>query len=66
MPLRDHPPLPPENAMWFWLHRNLGREPRWIFPDVLSGPGVRLHRLHFDNYDSLWPLLAEGDIGYVE
>ena len=66
MPLRDHPPLPPDNALWFWLHRNLGREPRWTFPDVLTGPGVHLHRLHFDNYDSLWPLLAEGDTHYVE
>ena len=66
MPLRDHPPLPPDHHLWFWLHRNLGREPRWTFPDVLTGPGVRLHRLHFDNYDSLWPLLAEGDTHYVE
>ncbi len=33
---------------------------------MLTGPGVRLHRLHFDNYDVLYPLLAEGDTSYVE
>jgi hypothetical protein len=52
--------------MWYWVHRNLGRTPRWSFPDGLKGPGVRLQRLHFDNYNELWPLLAQGDTTFIE
>ena len=62
----DHPTLPADHYLWYWLHRNMGRPPRWTFPDALTGPGVSLHRLHFDNYEALWPRLAQGDTAYVE
>ncbi|NJC28375.1 GNAT family N-acetyltransferase [Neolewinella antarctica] len=50
----------------FFIHRNLGRPPRWTFPGVITGYGLRCIRLSFENFDQLWPLLAEGDTTYVD
>ncbi|MEL7159666.1 MAG: hypothetical protein AAFN92_02820 [Bacteroidota bacterium] len=61
----DHPQLPHEDYPWFWLHRNLGRPPRWTFPNQLAGNELWCPRLTFDNFDSLWPILAKGDTTFI-
>ena len=59
------PQLPHEDYPWTWIHRNLGREPRWTFPDLIYGNNLRCERLDFENYHDLWPLLAGGDTTFV-
>lgn len=65
MARKTHPTLSPTSTFWWSIHRNIGRTPRWTFPDTLLGYGLRLERLNFDNYDDLWPVLATGDTDYV-
>lgn len=48
------------------IHRNLGRPPRWTFPNLLKGYGLRAIRLNFDNFDQLWPVLAAGDTTFID
>lgn len=61
-----HPVLPASDALWYSLHRNLGRVPIWTFPDVLRGGGLRGIRLTFDNYDDLWPVFADDPSPYID
>ena len=51
---------------YYDLHRNLGRPPRWTFPTVIEGHGLRCIRLDFENFDQLWPVLAEGDTDHID
>ena len=51
---------------YYDLHRNLGRPPRWTFPTVIEGHGLRCVRMNFENFDQLWPLLAEGDTTHID
>ena len=38
---------------YYDLHRNLGRSPRWTFPTVIEGYGLRRIRMDFENFDQL-------------
>lgn len=51
---------------YYDLHRNLGRPPRWTFPTVIEGYGLRCVRMDFENFDQLWPILAEGDTTHID
>lgn len=62
----QHPTIPPDSWLWRSIYRNLGRQPRWVFPEIVHGNGLRFVRLHVDNYDALWPLLAQGDTTFVD
>lgn len=61
-----NPPIELSDYNLFDIHRNLGRPPRWTFPTILTGHGLRCVRLDFENFDQLWPLLAEGDTTFVD
>lgn len=62
----QHPPLAEDDLFRHSLYRNLGRTPDWQFPDVLRGGGLRCVRLSIENYDDLWPLLAEDPSPHID
>lgn len=62
----QHPQLPADHYLRFYIHQNLGNPPRWTFPNHLTGNGLRCERLDISNYDDLWPLFAEDPSPFID
>lgn len=63
----SHPIPPPDSFLWFYLHRNLLRDPHWDFQTHLLGYGLRCERLNFHNYEDVVIELGSGTPGpYVD